>query len=123
MVCQFAQLDEQLRLSFADVASYFNDEAITVIPEIMAQIHRFQVLTYWNDQLNPHILLIDVGAGTVDISLCDVIRNSNAEYVYTSKACMVEGFGVSNLVKYRVNKVLDASKTWMNAPEIKCLIP
>ncbi len=111
MVSQFSQLDEELRLSFADAAEYFNDEAVQVIPEIMAQIHGFVRSNLWNEQLNPHILLIDVGAGTLDISLCDVIRDSNSEYVYTSKACMVEGLGVSNLVKYRINKVLDASNS------------
>lgn len=111
MASHFLQLNEELRVSFADAAEYFNYEAVQVIPEIMAQIHGFVRSNLWNDQLNPHILLIDVGAGTVDISLCDVIRNSNAEYVYTSKACMVEGLGVSNLVKFRVNKVLDASNS------------
>jgi hypothetical protein len=121
MVGHFTQLDEELRLSFADAADYFNDEAVHVIPEIMAQIHGFVRSNLWNDQLNPHILLIDVGAGTVDISLCDVIRNSNAEYVYTSKACMVEGLGVSNLVKYRINKVLDALNTLDEKSQIQAL--
>lgn len=111
MTTRFAELDKELRLSFADAADYFNDDAVQVIPEIMAQIHGFVRSNLWNDQLNPHILLIDIGAGTVDISLCDVIRNNNSEYVYTSKACMVEGLGVSNLVKYRIKKVLDASNS------------
>jgi len=109
MSTHFTQLDKEMCLSFSDSVEYFNDEAVQVIPEIMAQIHGFVRSNLWNDQLNPHILLIDIGAGTVDISLCDVIRNSNSEYVYTSKACMVEGLGVSNLVKYRINKLLDAS--------------
>lgn len=121
MVGHFTQLEEELRLSFEDSADYFNDEAVQVIPEIMAQIHGFVRSNLWNDQLNPHILLIDVGAGTVDISLCDVIRNSNAEYVYTSKACMVEGLGVSNLVKYRINKVLDALNTLDEKSQIQAL--
>lgn len=105
----FKQLDKQMQHSFGDSIETFNDHVVNVFPEIMAQIHGFVRSNLWNDQLNPHILLIDIGAGTVDISLCDVIRNRNSEYIYTSKACMVEGLGVSNLVKYRINKVLDAS--------------
>jgi hypothetical protein len=104
----FLTLPKELKNSFADTYKYFNEEAVQVIPEIMAQIHGFVRSNLWNDQLNPHILVVDVGAGTVDISLCDVIRNINAEYIYTSKACMVEGLGVSNLVKYRISKVLDS---------------
>jgi hypothetical protein len=104
----FLTLPIELKHSFADTFKYFNEDAVQVIPEIMAQIHGFVRSNLWNDQLNPHILVIDVGAGTVDISLCDVIRNINAEYIYTSKACMVEGLGVSNLVKYRIDKVLDS---------------
>jgi hypothetical protein len=109
MRSNFMKLDAEIQRSFSDSADYFNDDAIHLMPEIMAQIHGFVRSNLWNSQLNPHILLIDIGAGTLDISLCDVIRNSNSEYVYTAKACLVEGLGVSNFVKHRVNKLLNAS--------------
>ena len=121
MASHFSELGIEMQHSFADSVEYFNNEAVQVIPEIMAQIHGFVRSNLWSDQLNPHILLIDVGAGTVDISLCDVIRNSNSEYVYTSKACMVEGLGVSNLVKYRINKVLDACDSLDSEAQNKAL--
>jgi hypothetical protein len=106
----FVKLPQEFQRAMQDTVDFFNDEAVRIFPEIMAQIHGFVRSNLWNNESNPHILVIDVGAGTVDISLCDVERSYLGEYLYTSKACMVEGLGVSNLVKYRVDKVLKASE-------------
>jgi hypothetical protein len=106
----FEKLPKEFQRAMQDTVDFFNAEAVRIFPEIMAQIHGFVRSNLWNNESNPHILVIDVGAGTVDISLCDVERSYLGEYLYTSKACMVEGLGVSNLVKYRVDKVLKASE-------------
>ena len=51
-------------------------------------------------------MMIDIGAGTLDVSLCDVIRkNNDSFYKYYPLACLVEGLGVSNFVKARLDKV------------------
>ena len=106
----FTNLSDDFQKAMQDTVEFFNNESVRIYPEIMAQIHGFIRSNLWNNELNPHILVIDVGAGTVDISLCDVERTYLGEYFYTPKACMVEGLGVSNLVKYRVDKVLKASE-------------
>ena len=106
----FVKLPNEFQKAMQDTVDFFNAEAVRIFPEIMAQIHGFVRSNLWNNESNPHILVIDVGAGTVDISLCDVERSYLGEYLYTSKACLVEGLGVSNLVKYRIDKVLKASE-------------
>ncbi len=101
----FYSLPRELQDSFGGSHEGFLEEGVRIYPEIMAQIHGFVHSNAWNPERNPHIMMIDIGAGTLDISLCDVIKNSESIYCYYPLACMVEGLGVSNFVKSRVDQV------------------
>ena len=102
---QFRFLPQQLQDAFGCSYEGFLDEGVRIYPEIMAQIHGFVHSNAWNPERNPHIMMIDIGAGTLDVSLCDVIKNEESIYCYYPLACMVEGLGVSNFVKSRVDQV------------------
>jgi hypothetical protein len=105
LAIQFDSLPIQLRDAFGGSYEGFLEDGVRIYPEIMAQIHGFLRSNAWNPELNPHIMMIDIGAGTLDVSLCDVIKNHESIYCYYPLACLVEGLGVSNFVKSRIDMV------------------
>lgn len=107
----FNNLPKELQISFGNSYDVFLEEGIQIYPEIMAQIHGFVRSNAWNPESNPHILMIDIGAGTLDISLCDVVKNIDSVYSYYPLACVVEGLGVSNFVKSRIDKVFELANS------------
>lgn len=109
IINEFKKLPDQIKISFDNNSSNFLEEGVGLYPEIMAQIHGYVHSNEWNQQSNPHILMIDVGAGTLDLSLCGVRQDDQYEFNYYPLACLVEGLGVSNLVRHRENFMLDST--------------
>ena len=107
---EFKNLPGEFQIAFDRNSINFMQEGVGLYPEIMAQIHGFVHSNEWNPESNPHIMMIDIGAGTVDLSLCDVVENDDGEFNYFPLACMVEGLGVSNLVRHRMNSILEATE-------------
>jgi hypothetical protein len=108
---QFGSLPSQFQDAFGRSYEGFLEDGVRIYPEIMAQIHGFVRSNAWNPERNPHIMMIDVGAGTLDVSLCDVVKNDESVYCYYPLACLVEGLGVSNFVKSRVDKVCELAES------------
>ncbi len=106
---EFNKLPEQIKISFDNNSVNFIEDGVGLYPEIMAQIHGYVHSNEWNQQSNPHIMMIDVGAGTLDLSLCGVRQDEDFELNYYPLACLVEGLGVSNLVKHRESFILEAA--------------
>lgn len=109
IINEFKKLPDQIKISFDSNSSNFLEEGVGLYPEIMAQIHGYVHSNEWNQQSNPHILMIDIGAGTLDLSLCGVRQDEEYELNYYPLACLVEGLGVSNLVRHRENSMLDSA--------------
>lgn len=108
---EFATFPEELRLAFGETEDLFIEEGVNIYPEIMAQVHGFVHSNAWNPERHPNIMMIDIGAGTLDISLCAVVKGEDSTYYYYPLACLVEGLGVSNFVRSRLDTVLQAAET------------
>lgn len=106
----FAQADEGIRSTFHGSGEYFLQEGIKIWPEVMAQTFGFLRSNLWNPQRMSRVMTVDVGAGTLDISLCEVsisLDGDNA-MVFTPLATFVDGLGLRNFVRHRYSAVLQA---------------
>lgn len=83
----------------ADVEFEFDDT--DVIPEIAAQIFGFVDSSRWNSRQNPMMMMVDVGAGTVDAAFFAVGRHGNI-YRFSFFADEVQPNGVMNLHRKRI---------------------
>ncbi len=61
--------------------SSFHPEAVDVFPEIAAQLHGYVCSDKW-DINRPKFMLVDIGGSTVDASVVNVIKHSDAELKY-----------------------------------------
>jgi hypothetical protein len=77
----------------------FNSNNIGVIPEIAAQIQGFMASARWSWTARPIMMLVDVGAGTVDTALFHVNPSDSKLTFYSSR---VEPNGAMNLHRERV---------------------
>ncbi len=118
---EFNKLPNEIRISFDNNSVNFIEDGIGLYPEIMAQMHGFVHSNEWNQQTNPHILMIDIGAGTLDLSLCGVRQDNEYELNYYPLACLVEGLGVANLVKHRENSILESANVLQDEEQMLIL--
>lgn len=106
----FAQADEGIRLTFHDSGEYFLQEGVKIWPEVMAQTYGFLRSNLWNPQRMSRVMTVDVGAGTLDISLCEVSisLDGDSAMVFTPLATFVDGLGLRNFVRHRYSAVFQA---------------
>lgn len=83
-----------------DLAVY--PDMVNVYPEIGAQVRAFVESEAWDAKNRPFITMIDIGAGTVDISFFSVIKNKG-QYTFNFFQNSVEFFGVINLHRSRIS--------------------
>lgn len=76
-------------------------DMVGVYPEIAAQVVAFVESERWDAESRPFILMIDIGAGTVDVSFFSVERNSGRLFRFFKNK--VAENGVVNLHRERVN--------------------
>lgn len=100
---EFRQLSRHAAVgsSARDTSSAFLWEDVDVVPEIVAQIHGFVEAVNWDWKHRPMMMVVDVGAGTVDTAFFSVQRN-NGHGRYTFFANDVQPAGVMNLHRHRV---------------------
>ncbi len=75
---------------------------VDAVPEVSAQLQGFMSSARWNWQARPVMMLVDVGAGTVDSALFHVRVPASGPGVLTFYASRVEPNGVMNLHRARV---------------------
>lgn len=83
-----------------DVA--FAMSAVDAVPEVSAQLHGFMESARWDWAARPVMMLVDVGAGTVDSALFHVRVSEKGKGTLTFWSSKVEQNGVMNLHRDRV---------------------
>ncbi len=76
---------------------------IGVVPEVSAQIQGFMTSARWDWKNRPIMMLVDVGAGTVDAALFHVRSSKESGGVLTFYSSRVEANGAMNLHRERVS--------------------
>lgn len=87
---------------YADNNVEFAMSDVAAVPEISAQIVGFMASARWDWSARPVMMLVDVGAGTVDCALFHVRVGKNGKGVLTFYSSRVEPNGVMNLHRDRV---------------------
>ena len=116
----FGQADEGIQSTFHESGEYFLQEGIKIWPEVMAQTFGFLRSNLWNPQRMSRVMTVDVGAGTLDISLCEVSisLDGDREMVFTPLATFVDGLGLRNFVRHRYLAVLRACRSSMHRDDL-----
>lgn len=99
-----------LRQSVIDGPANADSLDVRVIPEIAAQIYGFVVSSSFDARAANRYLMVDVGAGTVDVSLFRVFQERGGLWGFEFYTAVVQPYGVSNLHAYRVDWWLDKLK-------------
>jgi len=76
--------------------------SVDVVPEVSAQLQGFMQSARWNWSERPIMMLVDIGAGTVDSAMFHVKPMREGKGQLTFYACRVEANGVMNLHRHRV---------------------
>lgn len=76
---------------------------VGVIPEVSAQIQGFMTSARWDWENRPIMMLVDVGAGTVDTALFHVKPSKGTDGVLTFYSSRVQSNGAMNLHRERVS--------------------
>lgn len=101
---------EAFRQSAIDTSTNKARLDVRVIPEIAAQIYGFVISSSFDSRAANRYLMVDVGAGTVDVSLFRVFQERGGLWGFEFYTAVVQPYGVSNLHAYRVNWWLDKLK-------------
>ncbi len=106
----FDQASQGIQSTFYGSGEYFRREGVKIWPEVMAQTFGFLRSNLWNPQRMPRVMTVDVGAGTLDISLCEVSISIDGDdaMVFTPLATFVDGLGLRNFVRHRYSTVLES---------------
>lgn len=81
----------------------FNWKDVDAVPEVSAQLQGFMSSARWDWQSRPVMMLVDIGAGSVDSALFHVRVPESGPGVLTFYASRVEQNGVMNLHRARVD--------------------
>jgi hypothetical protein len=95
-----ASLDVALGRSGGDLEFAWSD--VDAVPEVSAQIQGFMASARWDWRSRPVMMLVDVGAGTVDSALFHVHVPQGRQGVLTFYSSRVEANGAMNLHRSRV---------------------
>ena len=75
---------------------------VSVFPEIAAQVFGFVRSTSWDSRDRPMMMMVDVGAGTVDASIFTVMQPKRGRRSFNFYGNNVRGNGVMNLHRARL---------------------
>lgn len=94
--------------SALDITFKLNDDQndtleVAVVPELAAQIYGFVMSRQFDPKAKNIYLLVDVGAGTVDVSLFRVIPNDLGTVDFSLFTSVVQPSGVMNLHRARID--------------------
>jgi hypothetical protein len=81
----------------------FSWEEVDAVPEVSAQLQGFMSSARWDWRSRPVMMLVDVGAGTVDSALFHVRVPEDGRGVLTFYSSRVESNGAMNLHRTRVD--------------------
>ncbi|WP_298236594.1 hypothetical protein [uncultured Azohydromonas sp.] len=81
----------------------FAFEDVDTVPEVSAQLQGFMASARWDWQTRPVMMLVDIGAGTVDSALFHVRIPQGGSGVLTFYSSRVEPNGAMNLHRERVS--------------------
>lgn len=84
----------------------FSKTDVSVVPEVCAQLQGFMWSARWDWLSRPVMMLVDIGAGTIDSALFHVGTSINKKKRLTFFANRVEQNGVMNLHRSRVDWLL-----------------
>lgn len=93
----------------ASYGSWFEYEDVDVVPEIAAQIFGFVTSAKWDWKARPMMMLVDIGAGTVDAAFFSFTRYVAKERRFAFFANDVQPNGAMNLHRERVAWLRDAA--------------
>jgi hypothetical protein len=116
----FDDFPEALKHACYQDSNFFCDEAVKIWPEVMAQTHGFLRSNLWNAETMDRIMTVDVGAGTFDVSLCQISNpvDGNTDFAFTPLCVAVDGLGLRNFVRNRIERVLERAETGVIRGEI-----
>ncbi|WP_368622620.1 hypothetical protein [Paraburkholderia sp. BR13444] len=118
---EMAKLDSALQ----SPPTEFGCNDVDVVPEVSAQLQGFMTAARWDWRNRPIMMLVDVGAGTVDSALFHVRAPDNGHGQLTFYSSKVEQNGVMNLHRARVaslNEMLPCGEDHQEAREYLRLI-
>ena len=78
-------------------------DSVKVFPEVMAELFGFLQSDQWDRRISPFVMLVDIGAGTLDVTVTEVSRARSGELVFLVRAALVEGLGTANLLRSRLS--------------------
>lgn len=108
-------LSEFLRTGASRSGFQFEFENVDVVPEVAAQIFGYVTSSKWDWRDRPMMMLVDIGAGTVDAAFFSYTKFVEGERRFAFFANDVQPNGAMNLHRERVNWLLGAA-TASNAP-------
>lgn len=88
-------------VDIAELGLSIHPDMVGIFPEIAAQVIGFVESESWDGKSRPYITLIDIGAGTVDVSFFSVEGKSNRKFRFFQNR--VEENGVINLHRARID--------------------
>jgi hypothetical protein len=97
----------------------FRPEDVDVIPEIAAQIYGLVSVTNWDWRNRPMVMLVDIGAGTVDTAFFSFTRAIAGEPRFAFYATDVQPSGVMNLHRRRIDWLFQAGGDHGSDPAIQ----
>lgn len=89
-------------LDGAETSRPSEDIAVSVVPEIAAQIYGYVASNRFDKKARNLFLMVDVGAGTVDSSLFQVKAGKGGKIGFTFYTSQVQPNGVMNLHRHRM---------------------
>ena len=99
-------LNNKLVLAKLNSTCSVHQDQIGIYPEIAAQIFGF-INSDFRDPSQNTFLLVDVGGGTVDAALFQVIDQADGGTKFIFRACAVEALGVFMLHRERIHWLVD----------------
>lgn len=93
----------------SDVPLPFSLADVDVVPEVAAQIHGFVMGTKWDWKHRPMMMIVDVGAGTVDTAFFSYTKMAKGEPRIAVLSNDVQPSGVMNLHRERIAWLLGAA--------------
>jgi len=111
----FNAFPKTLKQACDNSVEFFSKEAVKVWPEVMAQTHGFLRSNLWNPQTMSRVMTIDVGAGTLDVSLCQISNpvDDDFEFAFTPLFVSVDGLGLRNFVRNRRERILASTADFL----------
>lgn len=96
-------LDRARQLLDDDVRESHEDVEMSVIPEIAAQIYGYVASEHFDPAAANDFMMVDIGAGTVDVSLFHVMQGRGGRWEFVFYTTVVKPMGTINLHRRRLD--------------------